>query len=201
MMLAYASIPHQCVDIPMKEWPAKKEAGDICHFGQLPSLKLADGTLISQSGSITRYVAKIAKLYPEDPVAAAEADMIFELSQEMGGINPILNYFPVGQPLWKDKYEEYFASLPRWMGAAEKLLGDKDFFGGPAPHYGDFGLFHICDNTLTVDPRSLDSYPAIIAWVDRMKAFPAIQKYMAERPGPSTPNWGIPGTLMMSKKS
>jgi glutathione S-transferase len=199
MILSVGKIPYVAKDIPLPEWTGIKKTGKISHFGQLPSLLLPTGRLISQSGSVCRYVAKIAKMYPEDPVAAAEADMVFELAQEMADINPVANYYHRSGAEWKDKHEQYFTRLPRRLEAAQKFLGANDFFGGKLPHYGDFGLFHICDITLLVQPDSLDSYPQLKAWMQRMHAIPGLKQYIASRPGPETPGWGIPGTFIMSK--
>lgn len=100
LILAYAKIDYVNVDIPFSEWHAHKQSLDICPFGQLPSLKLPSNKVIAQSGAITRYVAKIANIYPVDPEDAAEADMIHELAQEMNAINPILNWFEYNSPQW-----------------------------------------------------------------------------------------------------
>lgn len=55
-------------------WPEKK---DETPFGQLPVLK--HGSLvIAQGGSINRYAAKLAGLYPKDPVETAICDMYME---------------------------------------------------------------------------------------------------------------------------
>ena len=67
------------------------------------------------------------------------------------------------------------------------------FFGGEQPHFGDFGLLHILDLTVTVKPDSLDSSKAMQSWLQNMKALPAIAKYLAERP--KAPEIGCPGSL------
>ena len=198
MMLTVGKIPYIAKDIPFPEWMGLKKSGKICHFGQLPSLLLPSGQLISQSGSICRYVAKLANLYPQDPALAADADMVFELAQEMAIINPVANYFQKDSSEWKEKHDGYFSRLPRRLEAAQKILGDRDYYGGKSPHYGDFGLFHIFDITLTVQPGSLDAYPKLKAWQERMHGIPGVQQYITSRPGPSTPGWGIPGTVIMS---
>jgi glutathione S-transferase len=198
MMLTVGKIPFLTKDIPFTEWAILKKTGTICHFGQLPSVKLPNGPIISQSGAVCRYIAKLAGLYPQDPVAAAEADMVFELAQEMAIINPVANYYQIDSADWKQNYDNFFARFPRRMIAAQKILGDKDFFGGVDPNYSDFGLFHICDITRIVQPKALDTFPQIIAWCERMNAIPGVRAYIASRPGPSTPGWGIPGTTIMS---
>ena len=87
------------------------------------------------------------------------------------------------------------------MDAAQKILGDKYFFGGESPNYGDFGFFHICDITLVVQPSALDPYPQLLAWMQRIHEIPGVKKYISARPGPETSGWGIPGTVIMSKSA
>ena len=136
MMLSYGNVPHEIVNVSFPEWGAMKASRELCPFGQLPSIKLENGTVIAQSGAITRYVAKLANLYPSDPALCAESDMVYELAQEMNLISPIVNFFDKDSEDFKLKSETYFASLPAWLEAAQKLLGSKDFFGGSSPQYG-----------------------------------------------------------------
>jgi len=60
-------------------WPAYK---DQCPFGQIPVLKHGPVTL-AQGGAINRYVARLAGLYPLDPVEASKCDMIMEECMEI----------------------------------------------------------------------------------------------------------------------
>lgn len=200
MIFHHGGIPFEDINIEFSKWPEIKQKGEICHFGQLPSLQLPDGRIISQSGAIVRYAASVAGLYPREPEAAAEADMLLELSQDMNAINPILNWHVAGGEEWTASHDRYFKLLPQWMTAAQKILGEKEYFGGETPHFGDFGLFHIVNNTLTVSPQSLDSFPAILAWSGRMLALESVQKYFSERPHGGTPNWGRPGSFITTHK-
>ena len=111
IMLSVGNIPYVAKDVPFPEWTALKKTGKISHFGQLPSLLTSSGQLISQSGAVCRYIAKLTKLYPEDAEKAAEADMVFELAQEMAIINPVANYYQRDSAEWKAKHDGYFARL------------------------------------------------------------------------------------------
>ncbi len=44
-------------------------------FGQMPALEV-DGVFIGQTDSIARLAARLAGLYPSDPIEAARSDMI-----------------------------------------------------------------------------------------------------------------------------
>lgn len=74
LMFAHKSIPYEQELIEKADMPSYKEK---LLFNQLPMLQV-DGREIVQSGSICRYVAKIAGLVPEDLVEAAQCDSVFE---------------------------------------------------------------------------------------------------------------------------
>ena len=199
LILAYGAIDYEDVVISFNEWDNCKYDRSINHFEQLPSLILPNGNLISQSGSIVRYLAKIVGVYPSDCQLAAEADMVFELSKDMNDINPILNWFEKDSNDFHTKYASYFAAFPGRMQAALDILKDKKFFGGDSPHFGDFGLFHVVDLSITVQPSCLDDFPIIKSWYDRVLKIPRVSKYLQERPKAGTGSVGKAGSLIHSE--
>lgn len=194
MILEHGNVPYEFTELTFAEWGVAKEKNEICNFNQLPAIKTLKGTVISQSGAIVRYAAKLAGCFPEDIDLAAEADMILELTQEMNLINPIQCYFTIGSDVYKEKYATYFTAFPSQISAAQKILGDRKFYGGEEPHYGDFALFHICDATVFVAPDSLEPYSAIKAWFTTMSELPAVAAYLKKRPDGMTEGFGIPNT-------
>jgi len=219
MILSYGNVDYKNIIISLSDWAALNDKLEISPFGQLPSIKLTNGTVIAQTAAIVRYVAKLAGLYPSNPEECAEADMLLELAQDMNVINPLLNYYPVvsedfkrkyGSLLyfshhvvhfgycWKRNIAEYFSKLPTLLKAMEKILGGKKFFGGESPYYADFSIFNILYNTIELEPKSLDDAPTMIAWMESMKSLPTLKKYLAERP--NAPDVGIPGSYIVTKK-
>ena len=68
MILHYGDINFVDSIIPLSEFgTAKLEKPDLLPFGQLPTMILPTGTVITQSGAIVRYAAKLAGVYPDDP--------------------------------------------------------------------------------------------------------------------------------------
>eukprot|EP01035_Chromulina_nebulosa_P035964 gene35964-48375_t len=181
-ILKYGNVDYVDVTIPLGDWPQYKYDENICHFGNVPSINFSDGKVISQSGAIVRYCARLAGIYPSDPLEAAEADMVFELAQELNDINPILNAFPYDSETYRTKYDNYFKILPAKLAAVIKILGNKKFFGGEGPHHGDFALFHILDNVQTVVPGYLNEYPSLLIWDSEIRSLPAIKTYLDSRP-------------------
>jgi glutathione S-transferase len=186
MILHYGEIEFEDVIVSVIDWETVKTASDIAPFGQLPSLRLPSGEIIAQTGSIIRYVAKLAKIYPEDPVLAARADMIYEFAQDLNSINPIVNFWPVITEDWTNAYKSYFGELARNLQIAQNYLGYEPFFGGNTPHHGDFEMFHIFDLCLLVNPACLDEFPLLQAFYHRMKDMPVIQHYLTNRSPPQT---------------
>jgi glutathione S-transferase len=198
MILHFGKVKFEDIDVTFADWPAMKSANALCHFGALPSMITPSGAVIGQSGAIIRYAAKLASVSPADPEECAVADMLVELAQDMNGVNPVLNFFDPASDMFKAAKAAYFAALPARMEEVSKILGSKDFFGGKKPHYGDFTLFHVLFNTLTVDPSALEKFPTISAWCSKMRELPGLKEYLATRAGPKTPGYGKPGTLIMS---
>ena len=199
MILEHGNIPYEYVELPFAEWSVAKEKNEICHFNQLPSLKTQKGTIISQSGAIVRYVAKLAGCYPADIDTAAEADMILELTQEMNLINPIQCYYTIGSDAYKENSATFFTAFPKQLAAAQRILRDRKFYGGDEPHYGDFALFHICNSVEFVAPGYLEPYPAIKTWYNTMLEIPSIAAYLAKRPTGSTEGFGVPNTHLTTQ--
>jgi glutathione S-transferase len=159
-----------------------------------------DGQVIAESGAIARYAAKLAGVFPSDFRKAAEADMIYELANDMNLINPVLNWFPAGSDQWQRAHDSFFGSFPHWMEAASNILGENIFFGGDAPHYGDFNFFHICDASITVKPDALELYPRIALWMARIRSIESVAHYLKSRPNCDTPNWGKEGSFFLENQ-
>merc|ERR1740121_2993065 len=117
-------------------------------------------------------------------------------------INPILNFFP------REKSEEmipgFLQRAPATWRAFAGLLSAKGgkFFGGAAPHIGDFHVFHYLDNLCTLDGgvtlRTLgdEQTASLQAWRAEMQSLPGVQEYLGSRPQPGTGAVGRPGSIM-----
>ena len=73
--LLYAgSVSYDLDDSTANAWPSTKEESP---YGQLPYMKHGPHT-IGQGGAINRYCAKLAGIFPSDPIEAAICDMHIE---------------------------------------------------------------------------------------------------------------------------
>eukprot|EP00598_Pedospumella_elongata_P013584 CAMPEP_0184991906 /NCGR_PEP_ID=MMETSP1098-20130426/38847_1 /TAXON_ID=89044 /ORGANISM="Spumella elongata, Strain CCAP 955/1" /LENGTH=224 /DNA_ID=CAMNT_0027517429 /DNA_START=28 /DNA_END=702 /DNA_ORIENTATION=+ len=196
MILYYGNIAYNDVTISFSEWPEHKAKLDICPFGQLPTLQLSSGEIIAQSGTILRFVAKLAGLYPSDPLEAARADMVHEMANDMNAINAILNFWPCLGDAFEQNRTNYFINFVKHASYAETLLGDKYYFGGSQPNYGDFSLYHVMNASVSVEPACLNAFPKLLRWMEAMYNMPRVRQYLEMRN--NVGNLGMCGSLIQT---
>lgn len=199
LMLHYTNTSYQLEHIPFKQWSSIKKGGgsDISPLEQLPSIQLPSGEIIVQSGAIARYVARLCNLYPTDSIDIAKADMIYETSQEMNTISPILNYYPMKSEQYNKNHASYFKTFPKYAKVLENWLQNGPYFGGKQPYYSDFGLLHIIDSSITVEPTCVSTFPVLNEWYKIMMNDPKVKDYMINIRKPSK-EVGFPGTFIQS---
>ena len=77
---AQAGIPLEDVRIPLddrKLFEQLKNEGKLM-FGQLPAVQLEDGTILTQTSAIMRYIGKLGGLYPTCMESAALVDAVMD---------------------------------------------------------------------------------------------------------------------------
>ena len=78
LAMEIGGIEFEDVRVPFSEWPKSREKAP---FHTAPFLEVGD-SVIGQSNSISRYVGRLAGLYPEDPWQAALCDEILDAVEE-----------------------------------------------------------------------------------------------------------------------
>ena len=126
--LFLGNIPFEDVRISKEEFrevilTGKLRNGMSVPFHQLPVLEI-DGRIIGQTAGIARFCGKIAKLYPEDNILAAEVDQIIDTATDITNlISPT-----VGEKNEKIKknMRERLANklLPMWLNYLEQILNE-----------------------------------------------------------------------------
>jgi len=182
MMLRYRGHPYRYVmgwDYFGKPWAeAKSEAT----YRQLPMLVTEDGTRITQTGAIMRYLAQRLDLMPTDPIMAALADEVFEGAHELfRPLNPLVN-FQTGDA-FRDAVESCLPGLTARFTDFERLLARHDgpFFFGEAPCYCDFAAFHHIDLSHFINEAILADFPRLNEFNVAMRALSGIGGYLADR--------------------
>ena len=157
-------------------------------FGQMPALEV-DGTFIGQADSCARLAAKLAKLYPDNPVKAALTDMVVVHQSEIQKAIARLSFDGVpgaeGTKMVPEKERSILindwmnSSLPDLLKRLENLCGTP-FILGETLTWADINVFCRLSQLLEINPnvlnedfpklRSLQKYvrglPAIAAWID-----------------------------------
>lgn len=197
MMFYYSGIPFNDIVFPWNQWPQEKMSDKI-PFGQVPVLKTQNGTYIAQSGSISRYVAKLTGLYPSDPIVAAFSDSVFEMAQDLTTqINRIANLYS-GEKFINEKTKYFTPILTDRLKNITHALGHKLFFGGDSPLYGDFMMWHSLDMIIFVKRFEEDDFvlqPSLMQWMKRMKELPGNCDYLRTRPESGFGKIGKVGSL------
>jgi len=183
MMLRHRDHPYRYAmgwDYFGKPWA---EAKPEVTYRQLPMLVTEDGTRITQTGAIMRYLAGRLDLMPTDPLTAALADEVFEGAHELFmPLNPVVN-FKTGDA-FREAGERCLPSLKARFADFERLLARHDgpFFFGAAPYYCDFAAFHHIDLSHFLDESILTDFPRLREFTDAMRMLPGLGAYLADRP-------------------
>lgn len=165
-------------DETANSWPAYRPQAP---FGQLPVMTHGDVKL-AQSGAINRYCARLAGLYPEDPVEASKCDMMMDEAMD------------IFQALFKAKLaEDKDAKLAQWKWLVEthlpshykhleKLLADngKPYFGGDKPNASDVmfcAVQGIYDYSGCGSEKVLDDFPRLKSAIDGAKDMGNLKDY------------------------
>jgi len=209
MLAGHAGVALVNETVPLSEWPAKKERLPAGKTGakQLPVMALPDGTLMPESLEIAKYIAGKAdpklQLLGKDPAQAERLWLLpdtkdtpaGDMSTNLNLINPILNYFPKEDA--EKKIPGFFETAPKVFAYLEQELGGGKFYGGDAPHIGDFQLFHYVDNLRLLDGGvTVDKLPKLKGWENSMRSLPAVAKHCAERPKSGTAEIGTPASII-----
>ena len=96
-------------------------------FGQLPVL-FHNNLTIAQSGTIARYCAKLANIWPTNLEHNVMADMLMEQSEDIFNLFGRAKYSGDEDQQRKAWLEVKLTKLPQKLDSLVKLLGDKTIF-------------------------------------------------------------------------
>eukprot|EP01121_Diplochlamys_sp_Union-15-3_P008356 TRINITY_DN2218_c0_g1_i1.p1 TRINITY_DN2218_c0_g1~~TRINITY_DN2218_c0_g1_i1.p1 ORF type:complete len:207 (-),score=57.54 TRINITY_DN2218_c0_g1_i1:47-637(-) len=168
----YGGVPVQWEKTP--DWPSMKSQTP---FGQLPVL--VDGDVkVAQSMAIARYIAKKANLSGESLADFGMSEQLLEESDDIYGLLVKANSSHNKAEEWKKTFE---TELPKHWGFLEKLLGDKMQFCSKVLA-GDLAIFSIINIVLDLDPHSVDKFPHLKAFYERLYKDAKFTDYFKEPP-------------------
>jgi len=142
--------------------------------GRVPVLELKTGEYIAESNAILYYLAQDTKFFPEDRVAQARVMrwMFFEqntLEPPLAGARFLLKFN--AKTLENESVAKRRRRAEQALLLMEIHLGAARFFGSDSYSIADTALYaytHVANEA----EISLEGYPAIQSWVDRVKAEP-----------------------------
>ncbi len=81
LAMALGNIPFEDHRFPLSDWPLLR---DQTPFHQVPVMEI-DGETFTQTNTMSRYVGKLAGLYPQDPLEAARCDEVMSVIEDILG--------------------------------------------------------------------------------------------------------------------
>lgn len=143
--------------------------------GKIPLLELDDGRTLSESNAIINYLAHGSALLPTEPFALAKVQQwqFFEQYSHEPYI-AVARFIAKYLGLPAERRAEYDAKQKgghKALAVMEQQLQRSRYMAGDKLTTADISLFaytHVADE----GGFSLEHYPAIGAWIDRIKALP-----------------------------
>lgn len=167
-------------------YPEFAEFRKTTPFGQVPTLEV-DGVMVTQSDAMTRYVGKLAGLYPTDPFQALLCDEVLSVIEDASvKIGP--TYRMTGGAQKEARLVLVNESMPVYLGWLQRQLLAQ---GG---EYFVENRLTIADLKVFVDVRGLNSgrldhvptdlvekvAPELNAHMQRIAKTPAVAEYYAK---------------------
>eukprot|EP00775_Hariotina_reticulata_P004727 gene4727-4977_t len=166
--------------IDFAEWPSFKPSTP---FGQIPVLEV-DGKVIAQSGAIDHYAAKLAGLYPSDPLKAALADQAYFFCEDL--LQTVVPTFKIKDPeeQAKARQELLEGALKDKLDLLSKLVEGRPgkYIVGDDLTIADVAIFHqlsfLQSGLLTGLPTDLlTRWPALKAFRNGIATLPEVTAY------------------------
>jgi glutathione S-transferase len=176
LLLAHLGLPYERRTVDVVDRSNRDELlGELNPALRVPTLVLDDGRALAESGAILWYFGDGTRFVPDDRYERAQVLqwMFFEQYDHEPAVAVVRFWVAYsGRPeAYAARVEERMAAGYRALDAMERHLAGREFLVGPAFTLADIALFaytHVADE----GGFSLDGYPAIRAWIERVEAVP-----------------------------
>lgn len=176
------SVPSECLSIPAGEHKGAAFLG-VNPLGQIPALRLDDGSVLTESVAICRYFEALhptPPLFGSGPKGIAEVDM-WTRRVEMRLMIPLgmvwMHTHPFTARVVKPQYTEFGESQrPRVIAAMREfdaVLADRDFLDSRSYSIADIVLLTTVDFAGFVGIAMPEELRALKAWHKRVSARPS----------------------------
>jgi len=176
LLLAQLGIPYETRDVDVVDRTDPRDFLDgLNPVRRAPTLVLDDGRPLAESNAILWYFGEGTRFVPEDRYDRAKALqwMFFEQYEHEPAI-AVARFLKTysGKPEWSEAQREQLTKRGyKALDALEQGLQGRDWLAGDSMTIADIALYaytHAADE----GGFSLDEYPAIRAWLDRVAAQP-----------------------------
>jgi glutathione S-transferase len=197
MCAAHGEVKHEMKFLTFEEWmPFKGEQEKMEPKGMttLPFVTKPDGKNMGETCDVLKYLAELGGKFVVDEATHKLAERAN--SNEFMICDPVLN-LPEEMRPGKVTKEDAIKAYTDQLKTLATELGDKNFFAGEKPGYGECFVFHNIDNCLTLADKELteaigeESMKPLKAFHKRFSELSGIKEYLAGRPKA----FGFPGTL------
>jgi len=199
LVAAYAGLNLSQETFTMNEWGRYKPR---MPKGQVPVLKLADGTMMPEMNDICKYLAQLPSPAGRQLVVDGRQDRImrFVNGALMDSVAHITNMYPTSHAIQEAGRVREDAT--RFLHAVScssdfSLAGGDDFFGGAVPGYGELGLWLLVEDCMLLAPDLLDYVDRHFKqWYMRVAGLPELAEFFASRPQVGQGIFGMPGSIL-----
>jgi glutathione S-transferase len=176
LLLAHLAIPYERRELSVVDRSNRSEVlGGLNPAQRVPTLVLDDGRALGESGAILWYFGEGTGFVPEDRYERAQMLqwMFFEQYDHEPALAVVRFWMAYsGRPeAFADRLEERMTAGYRALDAMELHLDGRQFFVGNRLSLADIALYAYT-HVAAEGGFELDSYPAIVAWLDRVAAEP-----------------------------
>jgi glutathione S-transferase len=156
---------------------------------ETPVLETDDGEFVAQSNAILFYLAEGTGYLPDDSVARAQALQwtYFEQERVMPGLGGTRFRRLTGRAAADPAADaRRFQTGLETLGTLDAQLAAREWLVGDGPTIADLSVFaytHVAGDA----GFELDRYPAVVAWLDRVRALPGFVDDLAPYPENARP--------------
>lgn len=175
-LLHHLGRPYRTVEISIFEGEGRSESYlRISPTGTVPAIELDDGRVLAESNAILMYLADGTAYLPSDTFGRAKVQQWLHFEQErVESVIGALRHWTMTDKLTRRPaalVEAKRHAALRTLEILERELSERGFIAGE--HYGiaDIALFAYGSRAAEAG-FALDDYPAMRAWIARVKAQP-----------------------------
>jgi glutathione S-transferase len=176
LLLAHLGIPYERREMDVVDRSNRREViGDLNPALRVPTIVLQDGRPLAESGAILWHFGEATRFVPDDPYERAQVlQWMFFEQYDLEPSIAVVRFWVA----YSGRAEEFAERLPermkageRTLGALERHIGGRRYVVGDSFSLADIALYgytHVAEE----GGFTLEPYPAVRAWLDRIAAEP-----------------------------